>query len=482
MSGVQAIKAPSDARQRVNRTSSHKVGDTVASPGSRPLPGTALCMVLLALSMVLGGGGTVNPQTEMILEVCTGLIIIPLVASTKWQRGLGSIQAPALLLGGLVLLIPVLQLIPLPPSVWQSLPGRSVEIQSLALIGAENSWMPLTMAPARTFASLLAMICPVLFMLQVSRLSHRGRGWLCAVIVGIGALSLVVGVLQLSHTAGFDWSLYSEYSEGFLVGFQANRNAQADILLAAMLASGALASARLGHGRSGPLTWTALTLSLASLLTGLIMTGSRTGIALGVVALGFIGLMLQPRLGKGRAVFYGLAGTVVAAIVSAGLLLQLQSIQKVVARFSFTREARWDLWADTWHAAQQVWPFGSGIGTIVPMLEAAERLEVVDPTRPVRAHNDWLEWTLEAGLPGLVVLAVVFAVLGFLIVRAIIEVRRQDAASSRRAQVIFACGFLMIEALHAIVDYPMRSMSLAMLAAVAAAFLLDPAATQRKQS
>jgi O-antigen ligase len=115
------------------------------------------------------------------------------------------------------------------------------------------------------------------------------------------------------------------------------------------------------------------------------------------------------------------------------------------------------------------------------MLEAAERLEVVDPTRPVRAHNDWLEWTLEAGLPGLVALGLVTAVLGFLVFRAVMEASRGDVTSSRRAQIIFACGFLSIEALHAIVDYPMRSMSLAMLTAVAAAFLLAPAAAQQKQ-
>jgi len=481
MSGAQAINPSAGSRHNASRTGARATADTALTPGARPLPGTALCMLLVALSMVLGGGGTVNPQTEMILQVCTGLIMIPLVASADMQRGLGPVQMPALCLGGLVLLVPVLQLVPLPPSVWHALPGRSVEIQSLALVSADNAWMPLSMAPARTFASLLAMICPVLLMLQVSRLSVRGRNWLCVVIVSGGMLSLVLGVLQLSHTGDFDWSLYSEYSKGFLVGFQANRNAQADVLLTAMLAAGALASARLGNGRSSLLTWTALLLALVSLLIGLIMTGSRTGIALAAVMFSFIGLMLLPLLQNRKAVVYGLFGSGATAIVSAGLLLQLQSVQRIADRFSFAREARWDLWADTWHAATEVWPFGSGIGTIVPMLEAAERLEVVDPTRPVRAHNDWLEWTLEAGLPGLVALGLVTAVLGFLVFRAVMEASRGDVTSSRRAQIIFACGFLSIEALHAIVDYPMRSMSLAMLTAVAAAFLLAPAAAQQKQ-
>ncbi len=481
MSSAQAIKGSAETRRSESRSSSGRSADKASPVTTRPLPGTMLCMALVGLAMILGGGGTVNPQTEMVLQVLTALIVIPLVASPAWQRGLGPVQMPAIVLGGLVLLIPVFQLIPLPPSVWQALPGRSVETQSMALIQGDKAWMPLTMAPARTFASLLAMICPVLLLLQVSRLSLRGRNWLCAVIVGVAALSLALGVLQLSRTAGYEWSLYGEFSEGFLVGFQANRNAQADILLAAMLATGVLATARLGDGRHHILTWTGLVMALLGLLVGLFMTGSRTGIALSSIGLLFVAIMLWPMLRKRKIVLYGIGGVFGVAAVSGGLLMQLQSVQKVVSRFSLVREARWDLWSDTWYAIGQVWPFGSGIGTIVPMLEAAERLEVVDTTRPVRAHNDWLEWMLEAGLPGMIVLGLIILIVAYLMVKAIIAVSETNTMPARRAQVLMAIGFLLIEALHAIVDYPMRSMSLAAIAAVAVAMLLEPAAAQRSR-
>lgn len=481
MSGAQATEASGDFRRREGRTSSSRGKDKLPPLSTRPLPGTSLCMVLVALAMVLGGGGTVNPSTEMVLQVLTALVLLPLVASHSWQRGLGPVQVPAMILAGLVLLVPVAQLVPLPPSIWQALPGRSIEVQSLSLIQAEKSWMPLTMAPSRTFASLLATLCPVLLMLQVSRLSLRGRNWLCSIIVGVGILSLALGVLQLSRTGGLEWSLYNQFSEGFLVGFQANRNAQADILLAGMLATGVLATTRISDGRTHLLSWAGLFLGLTGLLVGLFMTGSRTGIALCTIVLGFILVMLWPALRKRSTVLYSLAGSVGAFIVASGLLMQLQSVQKIVARFSLTREARWDLWADTWYSIGQVWPFGSGIGTIVPMLEAAERLDVVDSTRPVRAHNDWLEWILEAGLPGMIVLGLILLFIGYLIVRAVISIRRQNTNPARRAQVIFAIGFLVVEALHAVVDYPMRSMSLAALAAVAVAMLMDPAAPQQSR-
>ena len=479
MAGAQAASAMSGGRRTEGRTSALRSAEQLPPRRSWPLPGTALCMTLVGLAIVLGGGGTVNPHTETVLQFLTALIIIPLVASAGWQRGLGRIHVGAQTLAGLILLLPVLQLIPLPPAIWHALPGRAVEVQSLALIQADHAWMPLTMAPARTFASLLAMICPVLLMLQVSRLSVRGRNWLCATIVAAGGASLLIGVLQLSHTGGWTWSPYSQFSEGYLVGFQANRNAEVDFLMIAMLAVGVLFTTRLSDGKSHVVTWVGFVLSLLAFSVGLLMTGSRTGIALCLPMIVFLGLMVWPTLRNKITALWWLAGSLATVLAGSALLLQLQSVQKVVARFSLEKEARWDLWADTWYAIHQVWPFGSGIGTIVPMLEAAERLEVVDLTRPVRAHNDWLEWTLEGGLPGLVILGLILAVVGVIVVRAAIEVSRGDETPGRRSQVIFGCGVLLIEALHAIMDYPLRSMSLAALTAVAMAFLLRPTAVQR---
>lgn len=453
-----------------------------ASASKRPLPGTVLCMLMVLFAVVFGGGGTVNPQTEMILQVLTALLAAPLVASKKWQVGIGPVHQGAWLLALLVIVIPVVQLVPLPPSIWQGLPGRSIEAQALAAAGADGRWMPLTMAPSRTFASLLAISSPLLVLLSASRLSLRGRNWLTGAIVLGAALSLVLGVLQLSQTGGWTWSIYSEYSEGFLVGFQANRNAEADILQISLLGMGVLGAIRLSDGRHHVLTWSIVGLAMVIFVIGIIMTGSRTGIALLLPSLLALGLMLWPTLRDRARAARWLAGGAVAASLSAAALLQLPSVQKIVSRFSISTEARWDLWADTWYATKQVWPWGSGIGTIVPMLEAAERLDVVDTTRPVRAHNDWLEWILEAGLPGTVVLGLIIAIIGWFAVRALIAANRNDALPARRAQVIFGCSVLLIEGAHAIVDYPMRSMSLAALTAIAVAFLLEPTAVQQKEA
>jgi O-antigen ligase len=53
------------------------------------------------------------------------------------------------------------------------------------------------------------------------------------------------------------------------------------------------------------------------------------------------------------------------------------------------------------------------------LFEGAERLETVTPFFVRRAHSDWLEWVLEAGLPGLIVLAAILGTLGRVLVRSL---------------------------------------------------------------
>lgn len=476
MSSSRAGAPQSDTR---SRPYSSKPLESRSVLRARPEPGVALCMALVVASMTLGGGGTTNPQNEMVLQAITALIAIILTILDDWQRGLGRIPTPTWVLSGLILALPAAQLIPLPPSLWQSLPGRDIEAQALAAAGAAQRWMPLSMAPSRTFASLLAMISALLVALQVSRLSTSGRTWVCAAVLGTGVLSMILGVLQLSHTGGSDWSLYDQFSKGYLVGFQANRNAEADVLLICILAFGVLMTKRLTDGRQHRAAWVGILSGVLPLLVAVLMTGSRTGIVLIGVALLTLAAMLAPALRlKGRGVAWVAASAATIAVAGAALT-QVPSVAKIVARYSLTREARWDLWSDTLYSIHQVWPFGSGVGTIVPMLEAAERLDTVDPSRPVRAHNDWLEWTLEGGLPGLVLLTLTILFVIALLVRALRASHGPKADAVYRAQTIFAVGVLLIEALHSLDDYPLRSMALAALTAVAVGFVLAPSAPQR---
>jgi O-antigen ligase len=151
-------------------------------------------------------------------------------------------------------------------------------------------------------------------------------------------------------------------------------------------------------------------------------------------------------------------------------------LQFVAGRFEKSGESRPELWRDTLYAIHFYWPYGSGIGTFVPTFVALEPLEVVDSSIPNRAHNDYLELALEAGALGAVVLLLSAAVVIFMIIRS----WREQAGN--RAHTVFCIAIFMIVAAHSIVDYPMRSLALACLVAVAAGMLASPVSERKRRA
>jgi O-antigen ligase len=179
-----------------------------------------------------------------------------------------------------------------------------------------------------------------------------------------------------------------------------------------------------------------------------------------------------------RGALGGLAGAIAALGAGYLALRQTGPASQALARSSLGRDFRFELWEDTRFAIVQYWPFGSGIGSFKPVFVAAERLEVVDPSMPVRAHNDFLELALEGGIFGLILLGLAAVWLGWMTLRAWRSSapgagRKGGSAgdSGARAQIIFAVAVFLIIALHSVVDYPLRSMALACLAGVAAGLL-----------
>jgi O-antigen ligase len=345
------------------------------------------------------------------------------------------------------------------------LPGRASEAAALGLVGAGARWMPWSVAPARSLASLLALIPPAAAMVLMARAGTSSRWWTLAAIAAIGLVSVVVGAGQLAGGESRLLRFYGESHIGFLTGFQANRNAAADVLLIAMLALAAL------DVRSKP-AWRPLTgAALAALAVAVFLTGSRAGIALMAPVLAGIAVWRgrEPlRRLRPRARLAGTFGVLAATAAVVLVLAANPTARRMAARFSQGHDPRPELWTDTLYAIGQTWPMGSGLGSFVPVFVAAERLEVVDQSFPNRAHNDYLEFVLEAGLPGLVVLS---ALAAWLIWRLVVGLRRAESEAAR-AELVFAGATLALLGLHSVVDYPLRSMALATLAGVAAGIIL----------
>ena len=428
-----------------------------------------IAMLLVATAIMLGGGGSPDPLPEIAVQLA-GLAALAAWALVS-ARPTPDAPARAWLLGALLVVLPLLQLIPLPPAIWHDLPGREVERAALALVEAEGEWRPWSVDPARTLASLLALTTPVILLLMVSSLGQPGRAMVIAMIAAVSTFSLILGAAQLAGGAGGSLRFYvSEAS--YLAGFQANRNSTADVLLIGMI-GGVSAGREWVRRRKADLPRPFVLLSagvfVAVMTVGVVLTTSRAGIILLPVAWLAIAFILRPWLALNRGSLKWALPGIAAAVAGAGALAAWSgTVRRVAARFRFEGEFRPELWRDALFAAKQFLPIGSGTGTFVPVFIASERLEVVDPSIPNRAHNEVLEILVESGVPGMVVAGAI----ALLLVRAAIAGLRHPAQGSE-AQTYFAVGALVVIAIHSQVDYPLRSMSLACIAAAAAGLLIS---------
>ena len=426
-------------------------------------PGELLLPLMLVLALLLGGGGSPAPLPELALE----WIGLGVLGCAVWAQGRWSWRALAFVLG--LAALPLLQLVRLPPDWWTSLPGRAIEHDALGLVGAAERWMPLSQAPQRTLAAVLALIPPGVALVLAARAGEVSRTLALIAVAVVALASVMVGAAQLAGGAASPFYLYGPEHAGYVTGFQANRNAAADVLAIGWLALVALAAGNRSRF-AGPARRTALGAALALLAGGALLTGSRAGIVLfaATALTGGWWLLGTKRIGGRGLATLALVPALLVAIVAAprpggGALTP------IAARFADFDDPRIELWTDTLYAARTTWPAGSGMGSFVPAFAAAERLEVVDASRANRAHNDFLELALEAGLAGLLVLAWLSV---WLSVRFAAR-WRAPAERGERAELVFAAGTLAILAAHSVVDYPLRSMALAVLAGVAAGFILD---------
>lgn len=426
------------------------------------------CAAMLGLALVLGGGGSGFALPELTLEVvfaCT--FAVWAVRSGALPRVPGWIWSIA----GITALIPLLQLVPLPPMLWQAMPGHDLQREALELIGKAQSWRAWSLAPDQTLASLLSLGPPLALMVMTSTLAQNQRYKLLAALCLVVLLSLIVGALQLSGGPEGPMRFYGR-PDLVLTGFQINRNSTADVLLIAMVAVPCLVVELVRQNRFPPhpsyIVWTSLA-GMALCLLGVVLTASRTGIVMVPIAMlgGALVLNTWLRLGWRKLATGGLAMFVLLAL--AGWILWNQTaIVHASSRFEMGRELRPELWRDGLYVVQQYFPFGIGVGNVVPALVAAERLEIVRETMPNRAHNDFLELAMEAGVFGLAAVSAIALTIVSAARRAL------KAGPGLHGQVIFAlCTFILI-GLHSAVDYPLRYMSLACLAGACTGMLARP--------
>lgn len=361
--------------------------------------------------------------------------------------------------------LPVLQLVPLPETIWSHFPGRQQVVDIDRVAGLGKIARPLSLVPDATLNALLSLVVPLAALVLGIQLDRAAHERLLPVLLGLIGASAFIALLQT--LGGIDGLLYfyDVTNRGSAVGLLANRNHQA-VLLAMAIPMLALLAVKPDQHRLFRMVGALI--AVLVLLPLILITGSRAGAIVGLLALLSVGLVIPLRFGLaadarvfGRKVprIWAYAGPVCAAALALGLIGLTVYLGRADAfeRLATTLRAddlRFRIIPAVAEMIQRYWPVGTGLGSFEQIFQANEPNALLGPVYMNHAHNDWLETALTGGLPGIFLLVVAIIGTAAGIVRNFI--RRTDGAAPDQ----FAQGGLILIALAGIAsisDYPLRT-------------------------
>jgi O-antigen ligase len=373
-------------------------------------------------------------------------------------------------------LLLVVQLLPLPPGIWQALPGREIVRDIELAAGLGDTWRPLSMVPYATRNALWATAVPLAVLVLGVQLDPAERVRLLPVVLVLGAVSAAIAILQLSGDPFGRFYFYRITNNGTAVGLFANRNHQAIFL--AMLFPMMLAWLRMrrrGGGVQAPVaaTWFGAANAIAGaaiLITLVLITGSRSGFLLAVLTIVAAPLLVAAPASEGRErqsrnrVLTWLLLAVMAAIafltVLSGRGLAVERLLGLESADELRLQIVPTLFAMIGHYA----PWGTGVGTFEQVYKLHEPAALLGPAYVNHAHNDWLEIALTGGVPALAIVAVACVAFARAFMHSMKD-EGMDAASRIPARL--GVLIVLVLGLASLADYPLRVPSLACVAVLA---------------
>jgi len=409
-----------------------------------------LAAAVLVLSVLVGGSVQALPMLRLADQLLAIVTIVAVLVTARAGRPHGWTLF-GYVIAGLIALLPLLQIVPLPAAIWHQLPGRDVPAASAQLFGVDNQAMPLSLDPDSTLASLLGALPAFAAFVVAHRVSAPGHVRLLLILVGIALVSLMLGAVQVSTGLGY---FYDTAHEGLPIGLFSNRNHQADLLLIGIVVSMVLGTRPQLFPSLG-LFRPALFAAAAVMVMGIIATGSRSGMALILyVAVAVLLLSGKAAMSAKRITLVGLAIVIVPlCLILAGSQVAEQSFQRfdrqqTDQRFEFWPAARW--------TAEHYFPAGTGIGSFDTAFRANEPLSLIGEHYIVHAHNEYIEIPLEAGAAGVVL------ILAFYLWWVMATIRVSQGSDRDLDALLGRIGSAIIPIflLHSALDYPLRMIGL----------------------
>ena len=405
----------------------------------------ALTYTLVVFGMLVSGGPGLF--FNLVLEA----LALALLAVMIVQGPARTVPLPMRVLIGVVVAIPLVQLVPLPFGWWTGLPGRELAAaveQAASLPPAAHA---ISLDPDATRRSALALLPGLAVYFSAARAAARERVALAGIVLVLASLSALLGVFQFAAGSAYLYDS-AHTATGWATGLFNNRNQAADLILSGIALAAGLGRWKLPRERRALAAGALPVLALCC-----VATGSRMGMAmLPFVLAASLAVLFVRDGGSGRAWPWLVGAAAVALAVAAAPFVP--ALQPVFERFH-GGDTRVSFWEGALAATKQYFPVGSGVGSFVAVYPTVEDLDLVAPNYVNHAHNEYIEIALETGLVGLL------AVLGYLVILA----RSAWSAFRTRDWPLRAAGLVVVLVMlaHSAVEYPLRNYVLLIVWALA---------------
>lgn len=413
------------------------------------------------------GGGPGELGASFLLIALAGFALLVTAALQGWLESFQQQPLIVRLAVGLTVALPFIQLIPLPPGMWQALPGQHLRAEILTTFGLGDRWLPLSVSPAETAYSAVIALC--MFGLFVACLSlptpqMRKLVWCMAIVMLIGVL---IGLFQLA-SSGSSFNFHRVSHRGLLIGFFANKNHMGLMIACLVPVLYALTEPR--H-EDNPGAFAFIVIGWVLALSLAVATNSRAGLGLTLFAIAALTFRRFPQA-RGRVALVGggilvALGIIVATVPAIGDLFERVGDAKEDLRVNLVDQAM--------PLVGQYGLTGSGLGSFAQIYAPTEKLEWVTPQYVNHVHNDFIQLVIEAGVFG-VALLVLWAAALVVAMRGFPKQATLRPGSDKDSPAFAWLGFIIVIlfAAHSVVDYPIRRVAALAILVIALAMVLRP--------
>ncbi|MDG6348284.1 O-antigen ligase family protein [Luteimonas sp. 8-5] len=434
----------------------------------------AALYIFLVYVFVTGGSSQARGWTDAIAQVAA----LPILAVGAWRLGAmpeSRVRVLGLVAIAAITLLPWSQLLPLSQGLWNMAPAREALGRDLAIVGVDGVATTWSLTPAATLRGALSLLPAVALFVAALGVDTATQRRLLMLCVALPVASLVLGFLQLGAPQDSLLNPYPEWAPS-MGGIFANPNHQGTAMLIGLGICVAFAVGAFGvrnEVTGKPRNPWPATIAGGTLLLGLPLTNSRAAVVIGVLMLVIAPLAMA--VSRLRRSGQGQRG-VVALLFAAGLAALGLSAAMGWMRVDEIEEFRWVMRQAAAALAITHLPWGSGVGSFVPVFQQAMPESLLMANYINAAHNDYAQVWLESGVLGLLAVGLVLAALA-----AALRHHWMHQGGDRR---LVWCGFLGMFALlaHAATDYALRTPALMAVATLLVAVLLAQCAKSRHES